>query len=468
MTETRPRTDQPAPPARSMGTCSRGAIWRTRAASCPGRSDPRARRARGRGAAVRARCARSDEILVHVADIDARDHGHRRRDRRRAVPRRLRARRAGPDRQPGRAGPAPADRRRPRRVRAPGPRLRHRRQRRAFPTARWSSRGCTSRSRTSRPSRTSVDRVRACAACSPTCITPLADAPAMYQRIRELADLLIADPGEFDRETSQEAGELLRWLADGNYMVLGHAEYSANELASPRAQTHDDDAEGVLRGAARISPLELLPAFRSGAPLVIFKSPLVSTVRRSVRYDCVTVVTPATPGRQADGARLPRPDHQRRGRHRRRGCRWCAGASPRSCCGPACAPTATPAGGCWPRCARCRATNCSRRRPRTCCGWPNSSSTRADRGSVGVFARIHLNRDFVSVLVYFPADRFGPETRRRVRDDDQPLLAGRDHRPRRPHRRTEPGPDAVPDRGAPGHAARLPGPARPSRPRSPR
>ena len=40
---------------------------------------------------------------------------------------------------------------------------------------------------------------------------------------------------------------------------------------------------------------------------------------------------------------------------------------------------------------------------------------RAERGAVGVFARIHLNRDFVTVLVYFPADRFGPQTRRRVR-----------------------------------------------------
>ncbi|HJQ42005.1 MAG TPA: NAD-glutamate dehydrogenase, partial [Jatrophihabitantaceae bacterium] len=39
---------------------------------------------------------------------------------------------------------------------------------------------------------------------------------------------------------------------------------------------------------------------------------------------------------------------------------------------------------------------------------------RAEHGTVGVFARIHLNRDFVSVLVYFPAERFGPETRRRV------------------------------------------------------
>jgi len=121
----------------------------------------------------------------------------------------------------------------------------------------------------------------------------VADAPHMYHLIRELADQLAADPGHFDRETSAEAGELLRWLADGNYMILGHAEFSANELASPRARADDDDAEGVLRGAARISPLELLPAFRSGAPLVIFKSPLVSTVRRTVHYDCVTVVTPA-------------------------------------------------------------------------------------------------------------------------------------------------------------------------------
>ena len=74
------------------------------------------------------------------------------------------------------------------------------------------------------------------------------DAPEMYRRIRALADQLTADPGEFDRETSEEAGELLRWLADGNYMILGHAAYSANELASPRAHARTADAEGVLRG----------------------------------------------------------------------------------------------------------------------------------------------------------------------------------------------------------------------------
>ncbi|MBE7187331.1 NAD-glutamate dehydrogenase, partial [Jatrophihabitans endophyticus] len=39
---------------------------------------------------------------------------------------------------------------------------------------------------------------------------------------------------------------------------------------------------------------------------------------------------------------------------------------------------------------------------------------RAEHRTVGVAARVHLNRDFVSVLVYFPADRFGPESRRKV------------------------------------------------------
>ena len=128
----------------------------------------------------------------------------------------------------------------------------------------------------------------------------VADAPAMYALIRELADRIEADPGEFDRDTSAEAGALLRWLADGNFMILGHAAYSANELTNPsRSATAASAEQGVLRGEASISPLELLPAYRSGAPLVIFKSPMVSTVRRSTRYDCVTVIAP---GRRRRGA----------------------------------------------------------------------------------------------------------------------------------------------------------------------
>jgi glutamate dehydrogenase len=243
------------------------------------------------------------------------------------------------------------------------------------------------------------------------------DGPAMYWRIRELADLLSDDPGEFDRETSQEAGALLRWLADGNYMILGHAAYSANELAGQRAaggSTHDESAEGVLRGNARISPLELLPAYRSGAPLVIFKSPLVSTVRRSARYDCVTVVTPARPGEPQlihvflglitgveDGTVGRVPVVRRRiaeillrsgvRADSHTGRRLLAALRTLSRDELLEAPT-----GDLLRLAQLVVD-------------------RADRGSVGVFGRIHLNRDFVSVLVYFPADRFGPETRRRVR-----------------------------------------------------
>ena len=83
--------------------------------------------------------------------------------------------------------------------------------------------------------------------------------------------------------------ELLTCLGGGPLTTV----YSANELASPSRAAAPADARGVLRGDATISPLELLPAFRSGAPLVIFKSPLVSRVRRSAHYDCVTVVTPS-------------------------------------------------------------------------------------------------------------------------------------------------------------------------------
>jgi glutamate dehydrogenase len=240
------------------------------------------------------------------------------------------------------------------------------------------------------------------------------DAPAMYRRIRKLADRLTDDPGEFDRETSEEAGELLRWLADGNYMILGHAAYSANELASPKAQAQDDDAEGVLRGAARISPLELLPAFRSGAPMVIFKSPLVSTVRRSARYDCVTVMTPAAAGSQQmihvflglitgveDGTVGRVPVVRRRIAEilLRSGVRADSHTGRRLL-----AALRT-----LPRDELLEAPTGDLLR------LAQLVVDRSEQGTVGVFARIHLNRDFVSVLVYFPADRFGPEIRRRVR-----------------------------------------------------
>ena len=169
----------------------------------------------------------------------------------------------------------------------------------------------------------------------------------------------------------------------------------------------------MLRGRARISPLELLPAFRSGAPLVIFKSPLVSTVRRSVRYDCVTVVTPAsgtskqmvhvflgliTNAEDGTVARVP-------GVRRRIGeILLRSGVRADSHTGRLLMAALRT----LPRDELLEAPTSDLLR------LAQLVADRFERRTVGVFARIHLNRDFVSVLVYFPADRFGPETRRRV------------------------------------------------------
>jgi glutamate dehydrogenase len=242
------------------------------------------------------------------------------------------------------------------------------------------------------------------------------DAPAMYGLIRELAERLKGDPGQFERETSSEAGNLLRWLADGNYLILGHATYSANELASLGSDTLAEDVRGVLRGEATVSPLELLPAFRSGAPLVIFKSPLVSTVRRSARYDCVTVVTPSESGdgsqsihvflglitNAEDGtvARVPVVRKRIAEILQRSGVRADSHTGRELV-----AALRT-----LPRDELLEAPTSELLR------LAQLVVDRAEHGRVGVFARVHLNRDFVTVLVYFAAGRFGPETRDRVAD----------------------------------------------------
>jgi glutamate dehydrogenase len=243
----------------------------------------------------------------------------------------------------------------------------------------------------------------------------VADAPAMYELVHDLADQLETNPGHFDRETSAEAAALLRWLANGNYMVLGHAAYSANDLASPARSSAPADAKGVLRGDAAISPLELLPAFRSGAPLVIFKSPLVSRVRRSAHYDCVTVVTPEgisdgqtvhvflgliTTSEDGTVGRVPMV------RRRIAEILLRSGVRSNSHTGRQLLAALRT----LPRDELLEAPTADLLR------LAQLVVARAEHGQVGVFARIHLNRDFASVLVYFPADRFGPETRRRVEE----------------------------------------------------
>ena len=243
------------------------------------------------------------------------------------------------------------------------------------------------------------------------------DAPELYSLIRDLADRIDRDPGQFDRDTSTEAAALLRWLADGNFMILGHAAYTANELANPSRS--DDSASssdrGVLRGEASISPLELLPAYRSGAPLVIFKSPMVSTVRRSARYDCVTVIAPERDGSgdkihvflglitdETDGSVGRVPVLRRRIAEVLQR----SGARAQSHTGRQLLAALRT----LPRDELLEASSPDLLR------LAQLVVDRSESGGIGVFARTHLNRDFVSVLVYFPADRLGPETRMRVRD----------------------------------------------------
>ena len=202
---------------------------------------------------------------------------------------------------------------------------------------------------------------------------------------------------------------------------------------------------------------------------MIFKSPLVSTVRRSAHYDCVTVVTPAggagpqmihvflgliTNAEDGTVGRVPVVRRRIAEILLRSGVRADSHTGRRLL-----AALRT-----LPRDELLEAPTADLLR------LAQLVVDRADRHTVGVFARIHLNRDFVSVLVYFPADRFGPETRRKVTAVISQLLAGRDHRPRRPHRRAEPGPHAAADRGAarrPAAVARARGSSRPRSPRSP-
>jgi glutamate dehydrogenase len=207
-------------------------------------------------------------------------------------------------------------------------------------------------------------------------------------------------------------------------MILGHASFSANELARAAggAGVKEHQVRGVLRGGATVSPIEVLPAYRSGAPVVVFKSPLISSVLRAARYDCVTVVEPAAEGADAagpdsfsrihvflglftstgDGTVVRVPVVRRRIDDvlRRSGLR----ANSHS------GRMMISALRTLPRDELLEADGDSLMKVATLV------VNRAERGGIGVFSRVHLNNDFVSVLVYLPEDRLGPESRRQIRD----------------------------------------------------
>ena len=207
----------------------------------------------------------------------------------------------------------PQTRAQPRRGRRDHQRLRHRRQRRrargrdgrvlGAPRGRRRRAG-----RTRRSSPPDLERVL------DDVLHARADAPHMYGLIRKLADQLCADPGHFDRETSVEAGELLRWLADGNFMILGHAAYSANDLAKP-ARTRPRRQR--LGGAARYRP-HLAAGAAAGLPQRGAADDLqVAAGVDRAALGALRLRHRGDPGgrhRAADDPRLPRPDQQRGGR----------------------------------------------------------------------------------------------------------------------------------------------------------
>ncbi len=198
-------------------------------------------------------------------------------------------------------------------------------------------------------------------------------------------------------------------------MILGHAAYSANELANPQARARDDDAEGVLRGAARISPHRAaarLPQRRAAGDLQVarwsppcaarrattaspsWRPPVGSKQTIHVFLGLITNAEDGTVGRvpvvRRRIAEILLRSGVRADSHSGRRLLAALRTLPRDELLEA--PT-----GDLLRLAQLVVE-------------------RAEDKTVGVFARIHLNRDFVSVLVYFPADRFGPETRRRVQE----------------------------------------------------
>jgi glutamate dehydrogenase len=153
----------------------------------------------------------------------------------------------------------------------------------------------------------------------------------------------------------------------------------------------------------------------SGAPVVIFKSPLMSTVLRSVRYDCISVMTPATtdePSRvhvflglfnESGDSAVGRVPVVRR---RIRDVLERAGVRNNSYTGRQLVAALRT----LPRDELLEAETGDLVKLATLV------ANRAERGGIGVFSRLHLNSDFVSVLVYLPSDRLGPETVRQVRD----------------------------------------------------
>ncbi len=208
------------------------------------------------------------------------------------------------------------------------------------------------------------------------------DQKRMGTAARALADDLGGEPGS----DQAEHGDLLRWLADGNFLFLGYREYDivrTEDGAGLRAVP--GTGLGILRharpGKESVRKMSSQVARRAQDPaerLVLAKANSRSTVYRANYLDYVSVKKLGPDGRGVGrrGVQVPRPVHAR-GAHRahRRRAGAPPQAGPRSWPRPGCPGTATTART-WSRSSRTtRARSCSRSRPRSsprsrsaCCG----------------------------------------------------------------------------------------------------
>src|SRR4051794_38536454 len=139
------------------------------------------------------------------------------------------------------------------------------------------------------------------------------DAQKMRARVVDLAELLEQRPGAADAEDAgndpAEAAALLRWLADGNFVLLGARDV---DLARSRGKTAEKPVPGtglgVLRSDSDMSAATVRMPEATRAPeqhlMTVTKADARSTVHRPAWLDLVAVSLPAADGQSARQHRL--------------------------------------------------------------------------------------------------------------------------------------------------------------------
>ena len=133
------------------------------------------------------------------------------------------------------------------------------------------------------------------------------DSRAMSGTLLGLANEIDTDPeGRFPGADRKDVAELLRWLADGNFVLLGYQ----------RCPVHD--GESTVDMSSRLGILrfrdEILPQLTDGDDLLVLAQATIPSFLRYGAYPYIVVVR-EHPGHQRDRASFRRAVH--RGRHER-------------------------------------------------------------------------------------------------------------------------------------------------------